>query len=156
MITSLPVRVLKMITWISFAWGAGLSARPSRGTWYRRSLPLSIARRRDTCGGSARSQLLRQQSKQQKRKALYDKRKHNSTRDQYDPNTFNRCGSTSQVWASWHADGAGPFGLYDLESCVAIRSARPDLAQSRSLCALERPCFNAPLVDSPPHSGAGG
>ena len=54
-----------------------------------------------------------------------------------------------------HADGARAAGLHDLEQDHAVRSPGPDLAQPRSLRALQRSCLDAALVRAPsdPHSG---
>src|SRR6266516_2908267 len=51
---------------------------------------------------------------------------------------------------SGHPDGARAPRLYPLESRHAFRSAGSDLAEPRSLRALQRPCFDAAVVGAPP------
>ena len=81
---------------------------------------------------------------------------HGSIVDQHDPHALHRCGAAGQVRASRHADGAGAAGLHDLEPRDALRSAGPDLAQPRPVCALQRPRLDAALVRSSPHRTSGG
>src|SRR5205823_4378592 len=55
-----------------------------------------------------------------------------------------------------YADGPGATRLYALESRTPFRSSRSHLAQSRPLCAVERPCLYAALVRPPPDENTGG
>ena len=59
---------------------------------------------------------------------------------------FHRCGATGEVWTSGYADGARASGLHDLEPSDALRSARSNLAQSRSVRAFEWPRIDASMV----------
>ncbi len=57
-----------------------------------------------------------------------------------------------EVGASRHADGAGAAGLHAVEPGHALRSEGPDLAGSRPLRAVERPCLDAAVVDAASHA----
>ena len=76
--------------------------------------------------------------------------------DQYHPHALDRCGPAGEVRPSRHADGARAAGLHALEPGHALRSAGPDLAQSRSLRALERPCLDAAVVGAASDRHPGG
>src|SRR6516162_9276601 len=66
--------------------------------------------------------------------------------DQLHSHAVDRCGPTGQVRTSRHADGAGAARLYALEPGHALRSAGPDLAEPRSVRALQRSCLDAAVV----------
>ena len=83
-------------------------------------------------------------------------RRSRSAVHQHHSHAFDRCGAAGEVGTSRHADGAGAAGLHDLESRDALRSAGSDLAQSRSLRALQRPRVDAALVGAASDRHAGG
>ena len=66
--------------------------------------------------------------------------------DQLYSHAVDRRGPTGEVGASRHADGASPARLHALESRHAVRSARPDLAESGPFPALQRSCLDAFVV----------
>ena len=57
----------------------------------------------------------------------------------------------AKLRAPRNANGAGAARLYDMESCPQIRSTGSDLAQSRSLRAVERPFLDVALVHAASH-----
>src|SRR3954467_6482630 len=82
-----------------------------------------------------------------------------STSDQYDPHAIHRRGPTGEVGPSGYANGAGTPGLHDLEPVHAVRSAGPDLAESRPLRSVKRPRLDAavvrPVLDGDPRGECG-
>src|SRR6266576_2661467 len=81
---------------------------------------------------------------------FYDERRIRSIVDQYHPHPLDRRGATGRVRASRHSDGARAVGLYNLEPRHAVRPGGPDLAQPRSIRALERSRLDAALVGASP------
>ena len=79
-----------------------------------------------------------------------------STGDQHDPHAVHRRGPAGEVGPSRHADGAGAAGLYAVEPGHALRSEGSDLARSRPLRAVERPCLDAAVVGPASHRHPGG
>ena len=75
---------------------------------------------------------------------------------QHHPHALDRCGRARQVGAPRHTDGAGATRLHDLEPRDALRSGGPDLAQPRSVRALQRSRLDAALVGAASDRHAGG
>src|SRR5215472_4597374 len=71
--------------------------------------------------------------------------------DQLHSHALDRCGPAGEVRTSRHANGAGAPRLHALESRHALRSAGPDLAEPRSVRALQRSCLDAAVVGASPH-----
>ena len=71
--------------------------------------------------------------------------------DQLHSHAVDRCGPAGEVRASRHADGAGAARLHALEPGHALRSAGSDLAEPRSVRALQRSCLDAAVVGAPSH-----
>ena len=84
------------------------------------------------------------------------KRRARSAGDQYDPHALHRRGPAGEVRPSRHAHGAGAAGLHAVEPGHALRSEGPDLAQSRPLRPVERPCLDAAVVGPVPDGHARG
>ena len=81
---------------------------------------------------------------------------HRNAVHQHDPHAVDRRGAGGQLGSSGHADGARAAGVRAVESRDALRSRRSDLAQPRSLRAVQRPRVDAAVVAAASHRREGG
>ena len=81
---------------------------------------------------------------------------HRNALHQHHPHAVDRRGAGGELRPSRHADGARADGLRALEPRDALRSRRPDLAQPRSLRAVQRPRVDAAVVAAASHRRQGG
>ena len=85
-------------------------------------------------------------TRQRCRGSADDERPAGPVVDQHHSHPVDRRGPAGEVRPSGHADGAGAAGLHDLEPGDALRSAGSDLAEPRSLRAVERSRIDAAVV----------
>ena len=67
---------------------------------------------------------------------------------QHDPHAVDGRGAAGQLRPPGHADGDGAGGLRALAAAPALRSRRSDLAESRSVRALDGPRVDAAVFDA--------
>src|SRR5678815_4709827 len=85
----------------------------------------------------------------------FHKRTARPAEHQHHSHAVHRRHSASAIRAPGYANGPRTTCLYPLEPRSPFRSSRSDLAQSRSVRAVERSCFDAALVRTSPDEDAG-
>jgi hypothetical protein len=81
----------------------------------------------------------------------YDVSANRRALHQHHPDAVDRRGPESELGTSGDAAGCGADGVHFVDAPSAAQSHQPQMAQSRSFCAVRRACQHAALQPAVPH-----